>query len=125
MTTREEKKAALLAGLPQFHGTETWFRHALNRYILYTEGVQFVAETAGAYWLLDLIVLENTANSKLGLLEEFQVWKLTVDGTAGRLVCEDGDYNVVHSQGIQYTDFPLDSFELWFENNVIMLPSER
>ena len=41
------------ADLRQFTGTETWFRHPLARKVLYTEGVQYVAEQGGAYWLLD------------------------------------------------------------------------
>ena len=45
------------ADLRHFTGTESWFRHALVRDILYTEGVQYVAEQGGAYWLLDEIAL--------------------------------------------------------------------
>ena len=45
----------LEAGLRQFYGTEVWYRHPLFRKCLYTEGVQYLAEHGGAYWLLDLI----------------------------------------------------------------------
>ena len=41
--------------LIQFTGSETWYRHGLFRNFLYTEGVQYVAETGKAYWLLDKI----------------------------------------------------------------------
>lgn len=39
-------------------GSEGRIRHALNRKLIYTEGMQAVAETAGAYWLIDLIALK-------------------------------------------------------------------
>ncbi|MCK1671078.1 DUF6876 family protein [Bradyrhizobium sp. 150] len=109
--------------LAQFSGTERWFRHSLMRTVSYTEGVQFLADKAGAYWLIDKVAtlqLEPTIKR-----EEFQVWKLNVTGSKATLVCEDGNYNVVYSETIDFTDFPLDHVELWFENGVIMLPSER
>jgi hypothetical protein len=33
--------------LRQFSGSEHWYRHALNRNVLYTDGAQYVAETGG------------------------------------------------------------------------------
>ncbi|MGH9342555.1 MAG: DUF6876 family protein, partial [Terriglobia bacterium] len=39
--------------LGQFTASEQFFRHGLSKSHIYTEGVQFVAERAGAYWLLD------------------------------------------------------------------------
>ena len=41
------------ADLSQFTGSENWYRHSLNREILYTEGALYVADAGGAYWLLD------------------------------------------------------------------------
>lgn len=49
MTTKTLTKA----DLAQFTGSERWFRHAIDRKVLYTEGAQHVAEAGGAYWLLD------------------------------------------------------------------------
>jgi hypothetical protein len=43
--------------LAQFTGTEQWHRHPLVRNILYTDGVQFVAQSGRAYWLIDEIAL--------------------------------------------------------------------
>ena len=57
--------------------------------------------------------------------EAFQVWKLTVrDGRTASLVCGDGNDNIVYTQHIEYTDFPIDEITLYFANNVIHLPSE-
>ena len=59
--------------LGQFIGSEQLFRHGLSRKHLYAQGAQFVAERAGAYWLLDKIALHgSTAIAR----EEFQLGDL-------------------------------------------------
>ena len=112
------------ADLRQFTGTETWFRHPLNRKVVYTEGVQYVAENGGAYWLLDEIALIQPHNKKVAA-EAFQVWTLTVraDRTA-TLVCDDGNGQVVFTKDLEFTDFPLDTIRFYFTDNTILLPSE-
>jgi hypothetical protein len=58
--------------------------------------------------------------------EPFQVWKLTVrPDRAAVLVCENGNDNIVYTQHIEFSDFPLDEIILWFANNVIYLPGEH
>jgi hypothetical protein len=113
------------ADLDMFTGSETFYRHPLNRKVVFTEGAHHVAEAGGAFWLLDEIALIQPYDARVAA-EEFQVWKLTVrsDRTAA-LVCEDGNYNVVFSKEIAFTDFPLDAITLWFANNTIYLPSEH
>ena len=113
------------ADLAMFTGSEQFYRHSINRKVVYTEGAQHVAEAGGAYWLLDEIALIQPYDARVAA-EEFQVWKLTVrpDRTA-TLVCEDGNDNVVFSKEIPYTDFPLDAITLWFANDTIYLPSEH
>lgn len=113
------------ADLNQFTGSEHWYRHQLNRNVLYTDGAKHVADEGGAYWLLDALALAQLT-LKAVAAEEFQSWKLTVrpDQTA-TLTCEDGNYNTVYTQEIPYTNFPVPEVVLWFENNTIYLPSER
>ncbi len=41
------------ADLAQFTGSENWYRHAINHAVLFTDGAKYVADQAGAYWLLD------------------------------------------------------------------------
>ena len=120
----QSKKTLSAEDLAQFTGTEQWYRHSINRSILYTEGAQYVAEHGAAYWLLDEIALIQPYDRNVAA-EEFQVWTLTVrpDKTA-TLACDDGNGNVVFSKEIPYTDFPLDTIKLYFANNVIHLPSE-
>ena len=113
------------ADLAQFTGSETFYRHPLNRKVVYTEGAHHVAEAGGAFWLLDEIALIQPYDPRVGA-EDFQVWTLTVrqDHTAA-LVCEDGNGNIVFSKDILFTDFPLESITLWFANGTIYLPSEH
>jgi hypothetical protein len=112
------------ADLAQFTGSENWYRHGINRNVLYTDGAQHVAEHGGTYWLLDEIAIIQPHNKAVAA-EEFQVWKLAVrpDRTA-TLTCDDGNGNIVFSKEIEHTDFSLDEITLYFANNVIHLPSE-
>lgn len=113
------------ADLAQFTGSENWYRHALVRRITFTDGAHFVAEKAGAFWLLDEVALANCFKKKVKA-EPFQVWKLKRNktGHGAKLAVEDGNGNVVYRKRITFTDFPLAEFELWFTDNVILLPSE-
>jgi hypothetical protein len=119
----------LETGLRFFTGTEHWYRHGLIRHILYTDGAQYLAENAGAYWLLDEIAFAQM-DPKVRA-EEFQAWKLKVDRdkASAVLTCTDGDKGpgpvTVFTKKIEFTDFPLASIELWVENNTIYLPSEH
>lgn len=90
----------------------------------FTDGVKYVADTAGAYWLIDEIAIIQPYEGAVAA-EGFQVWKLKArpDHTA-TLSCEDGNMNTVYSKEIEFTDFPLDEIIFWFTSNVIMLPSE-
>lgn len=133
------------ADLNQFTGTECWYRHnvirsvflsesgvqlfipggqGLIRSVLFTDGVKYVADTGGAYWLLDEIALAQNFEKKLAK-EKFQLWKLIVakDSTA-LLVCEDGNGRKLLSKKIPFTDFPLDELSFFYTNNTILLPSE-
>lgn len=113
------------ADLRQFTGSENWYRHGLNRKVLFTDGAKYVADAAGAYWLVDEIALAQRYEARVAA-EAFQVWKLAVrsDRTA-TLTCEDGNCNIVFTKELDYTDFPLDNITLFFTNDVIYLPSEH
>lgn len=111
------------ADLRQFTGTETWYRHPLARKVLYTDGVQHVAEKGEAYWLIDILAFAQTIPAVAA--ESFQFWILTVHpDPAATLACEDGNSKVVHTQEIPFTDFPLPAIKLYVTDNVILLPSE-
>jgi hypothetical protein len=122
--TMSKQPCITKADLRQFTGTENWYRYGLNRAVLFTDGAKYVADTCGAYWLLDEIALTQRFE-KCVAGEKFQVWTLTVnpDHTAA-LVCEDGNSRKVFSKVIEFTDFPMDAFTLWYVQNTILLPSE-
>jgi len=109
--------------LSQFTGSEQWYRHSLVRKVLYTDGAQYVAESGGAYWLLDEIAFSQSKPKIVA--EEFQVWRLKVNADqAATFTCDDGNGRIVFTKRIDYTDFPLDEIAFYFTDNVIMLPSE-
>src|ERR1700680_1125057 len=103
--------------LRQFTGSEQWYRHGLVRSVLFTDGAKYVADQGGAYWLLDEIAFAQRFQKAVAA-EEFQVWKLTVkpDHTP-ILACEDGNDRTVFEKPLEFTDFPAERVELWFENN--------
>ena len=110
--------------LAQFTGSENWYRHGINRNVLYTDGARHVAEDGGACWLLDEIAIIQPYNKAVAA-EEFQVWKLAIcPGRAATLTCDDGNGKIVFTKKIEHTDFPLDEITLYFTNDVIHLPSE-
>ena len=120
MTTTETLDDAALA---QFTGSENWYRHSLNRNILYTDGAKYVADNGGACWLLDIIATMQLERKIAAI--PFQVWKLALTtGPAATLICENGNDNEVYRQHIAFTDYPPPGIELWFQNNTIFLPSE-
>jgi hypothetical protein len=119
---KEFNEANFLAELAQFTGSQEWFRHGLNRNILFTEGAKYVADECGAYWLLDEIAL-NQAQAAVRA-EEFQSWVLKAKNNRALLTCDDGNGNVVWKKRIGYTDFPLDEFKLYCTGGTIMVPSE-
>ncbi len=109
--------------LQQFTGSETFYRNPLFSKFIYTEGVKFLAERAGAYWLLDHIFIHQTLSILKG--QSFQVWKLKVkESHSATLIVEDGNDQQLTSFAIPFTDFPLEEFTLWLVDNTLMLTSE-
>jgi hypothetical protein len=121
MTTEKKLTAA---DLRQFTGSEHWYGHGLVGNVLFTDGAKYLADQAGAYWLLDEIALAQRYEKKVAG-ETFQVWKLIVGpGHTATLTCDDGNNNVVFTKRIEFTDFPLPEVTLYFTDNTILLPSE-
>ena len=110
--------------LAQFMGSQHFYRHGLVREVLYTEGAQYVADTAGAHWLLDEIALAQRHIIPVKR-EDFQVWDLVVnaDQTA-ILTCGDGNGLEVYATHIEFTDFPEPGIRYYYAAWVIHLPSE-
>jgi hypothetical protein len=99
--------------LQQFTGSEQFYRWSLAAHCIYTEGVQYVAEQAGAYWLIDAVF--SYQGEAAFRTEPFQVWELAVSDSRGRLICWDGNNKSVllADQDIPFTDFPLPEIKLY------------
>lgn len=118
LTTRQE---ALLAGLAQHTGTTRWRRHWSK--LLYTDGVAYLADQAGAYWLIDLVASwqGNPALRRQG----FIVWTLTVNPDRTAVAqATNGNMRPLARQEIPATDFPLPEITLYLTDGVLLLPSE-
>jgi hypothetical protein len=102
-TTEDTKKKLEATDLDQFTGTENWYKHWLAK-CTFTDGVKFLAEQAGAFWLIDEVAIGQTRPKVRG--EEFQVWILDVDlkHKRGTLRCEDGNDHVIFTKAIPFTD---------------------
>lgn len=125
------------ADLMQFTGDLERYRHPLNRRVIYTPGVQFLAEGAGAYWLIDVIASYfgspemMNAICKDRRLADLQFWRLDVNADNTARVTARADTNVKPfiTQEIGFTDFPLEFVEIWaaFDGRhwTLYLPSEH
>lgn len=106
------------ADLMQFSGTEQHYQHSMSN-LLFTDGVHYVAENGGAYWLIDAVASYHRT-------EPFQVWELVKhpDNSATLTMVEDTGQPVKVRQEIPFTDFPMDGIKLYLINGVLLLPSE-
>ena len=123
--------------LQQFTGDLERYRHPLNRKVIYTPGVQYVAEEGEAYWLIDAIASWigseefNDAASKDYRIGEMHFWTLETSWSkAGQLTARaDSPEKPFIIQNIEFTDFPLRRIDIWAafdgEHWTLYLPSEH
>ena len=81
--------AELQAYIAQVNGFGTHYRHPLSG-MTYSEGVKYVADQAGAYWLIDLILIASKFEHLQGKCEGLEFWVLTTKNGQGELTCTDG-----------------------------------
>ena len=112
----------LQSELSQFIGTEKLYR-ITNRHVL-TDGTKYLAEQAECFWLMTAIASYLTRSYD----DYFAVARLEVNRSSAVLTLDDGNDNVLATQQIKYTDFPLSEIKLYCsfdgEHWVIMLTSE-
>jgi hypothetical protein len=131
-TNYESLKTKLRSALPQFIGSVDYYNDGMG--FFHTDGIQFLAEQAGAHWLIDAI--RSWQISKNVRREEFQVWtlKVNLDKKSATLIGDDGNGNTIARQQIQHTDFPLPEIKIYVEHGCIdgkneclvcLLPSEH
>lgn len=122
--------------LCQFTGDMLRYSCPLNRNVIYTPGVRYIAEVGHAYWLIDAIAsyfgsdVMKAAMQKDARIQQLQFWKLAVKDNAASLSAnaDSGEIPFV-TQEIEFTDFPLDEIEIWagFDGSLwtLYLPSEH
>ena len=113
-----------------FTGTVNYYKR-FPPGIYLTDGIKYVADRASAYWLFSDVSILIKGKYKT---VPFQVWSLDVrpDTTARLTMREDSGQPLLHDQTIEYTDFPVGTFEFWavqgyverINDFVIMLKSE-
>jgi hypothetical protein len=121
----EEKIDEITSALAYCIGTMEY--HQFHHTYMLTDGALLMAQLCEAFWLLDLI-FSYQCYAKVKD-ERFQCWQLCVSTEPnqegrGEVTCTDGDENVLVTQDIEYTDFPLPKMCLYLIDNVILLPSE-
>ena len=121
MTTLRE------SDLTQFCGSSEFFQHWTKR-LIYTEGVHYMAEHGGAYWLIDAVASyqPDTRITSRSDLVDFQLWEVAVaeDKSAVLTMRGDSGQPAVITQEIPFTDFPLEQIKLYVCNGTLMLTSE-
>lgn len=124
------------SSLYQFTGDIIRYAHPLNRKVIYTPGVRYLADAGKAYWLIDAIASYfgspemNVAMAKDHRLKQMQFWRLEVNDEKAVLLAEaDAGEEPFIRQEIPYTDFPLKEIAVWagFDGTywTLYLPSEH
>lgn len=109
--------------LAHFIGTEHYYR--LTPSAVLTDGTKYLAESAGAFWLMDAVA---SYLPQFTGRQDFIVAKLVRTDSQAELTLDDGNGRVLERQHIEYTDFPMQAFQLYAcwggEYWVLMLCSE-
>lgn len=116
----KEEINKIKAELRLFTGTQNYYKHFTG--IKFTDGIAFLAEKCNCFWFLDIVASYQHELKDV----PFQIWKLEVheDRTAIVTMKEDSNMPVRIQQDLKYTDFPLDEYQVYFTNGVILLKSE-
>jgi hypothetical protein len=108
--------------LSQFYGTEKYHRtFVFSPNLKHTDGVQYFAEQAGAFWFLDIVATEIYPFSDK---YPFMTIYLTVKDGKGEIIVQDGDISRLYQRHINFTDCPEGTYEFFLTDDVLMLCSE-
>ncbi|MBO1072941.1 MAG: hypothetical protein HEQ13_27995 [Dolichospermum sp. DEX189] len=127
----------LQQSLKHFTSTDNYYRHLLS--IRHTDGIQYLAQEAQCYWLIDVIASHQTKKLLADqMLKDFQLWLLVVGDShefikpkphhQAVVTCwgdtPDPEITPYIRQDIEFTDFPLPEIKLFLVQGVLMLPGE-
>jgi len=117
------EQESILSELRNFTGSESYFKSHTG--LLFTDGVKYLADKLGAYWLVDLVgSYKNHANNK-----PFLVWRIEtkeeINGKTALITArEDTNTPILIKQIVPFTDFKLPIYELYQINNILLLKNE-
>jgi hypothetical protein len=120
----------ILSDLNQFSGSEQFFKHGVNHKLVYTEGVQYLAQQAKCYWLIDEIACVLFPQLLKKYNDGFYSIRLLVTNSTGVITVDDGNGNVHINHKINWTDFPISGKPVQFflcesdKYYCLMLPGE-
>lgn len=120
MNYKGKNPAQIKAELEKYSGSDKIFK-LQNANILYTEGVQYLAESCSAYWLLQKV---GAKAKELIPKSDFIAVKFEKLNSGGVLNYSDGNGNILHYEQIVFTYFPLEKIDLFFRNDTLLLPNE-
>lgn len=122
MTTKQLTPQELEAALCGFTGSESFYRIYPN--VLISEGVKFLCDQAQCYWLMDCIFSYQTIQTVAR--EPFQVIEMAVDmeQKTALTTVTDGNDQMLFSQQLEFTTFPLQVIKLYYTDQTVMLPWE-
>ena len=115
--------AEITRELRRYIGTEHYYRTVFPN-IVFTDGIKRLADLCGAYWLIHVAV--SYQYGKIAK-ENFQIWRLEkLENLTWRVTMRsiDSDENLV-AQNISFSDFPMDEFEFYLIDGVMLLKSEN
>jgi hypothetical protein len=105
-------------------------KHGVNRKLIYTEGVQYLAEQTGCYWLIDEIACVLLPHLLKKHNDGFYSIQLLVIDCSAVITVDDGNGTIHVNHKIKWTDFPISGEPIKFflcESDMyycLMLPSE-
>jgi hypothetical protein len=130
-TEQEAKAKEILRGLAGFYGTEDYHLFSpIFKNVVLTDGAKYLAEKAGAYWLMDVIGSYIPRLAKRGVTFAVAQLGTNLEKRTAGFALHNGDkpQRVYARQVIPYTDFPIDAIDLYVAYSdgywVIMLTSE-
>jgi hypothetical protein len=107
----------------RFTGSEKFTRFSPIHKGVLSEGAQYVAEEAGAYWLFDLVASHITAHDDYFAVCTLKVEPTIVEGStdpdypdgeySAVAILDDGNGNEFARQPIVFTDFPEPEFSFY------------
>ena len=113
--------------LQGFYGSDTIYKHALRKKLLYTQGIKAFAEYAHAYWFIDLVAMYFPSIKGNNIVNDDTFNIIYLNVTNNKAIFEikhDSDMPAFLSQEIMFTDLPQGQYKFYLCDDVLMLPSE-